>query len=371
MFLLDYLIKIFCKIYYHFCKYRKINKNKIVFLSRLSDNKSLDFKLIEQEILSKNKDVNLVFLCRRIEKFSDRIWGNITFTLKCLRELGNSKVCVTDSYMIPISVVKHKKELKIIQIWHSMGAIKKFAYQTLGSVSGRDEKTAKILNMHYNYDYIISGSKEMTKYFSKAFGYDKKYFLNYGLPRIDYLLKNKSILRNKIYKDYKKLKEKKNILYAPTFRTTNDDKTVDLINSIDLSKYNLIIKGHANQKLSVNNKVLTCDKYSALDLLSIADYLITDYSGIAIEAASIDVKTLYYVYDYEKYQKNNGINIDLYKEMKGCVFKDAKDLYKFIAEEKYDMKVLEKYKNKYIDVQDGTSTEKIVNLIIKCLKWSD
>ena len=249
-----------------------------------------------------------------------------------------------------------------------MGAIKKFAYQTLGNTSGRDIKTAKILNMHMNYDYIISGSKEMTKYFAKAFNYPTKSFLNYGLPRMDYLINSEEDNKKKIFKDYPILKEKKNVLYAPTFRTTYDDKTSDLIENIDFNKFNLIVKAHARQELKLNDQVLTCDKYSAVDLISVSDYIITDYSGIAIEAAILDKKTLYYVFDYDEYKKNNGLNIDLYKEMPGCVFEDAKKLCKVLNNDSYNMNTLLKYKNKYIDVQDGTSTKKIVDLVIKCME---
>lgn len=365
MLIFDYLIKISCKIIYFFMKAKKTNKNKVLFISRLDSKKSLDFKLIEEELKRRNKDIECVFLCKRITSFTSGFFGNIKWTLSCLSNLANSKVCITDSFVLAISVVKHKKSLKIIQIWHSMGAIKKFAYQTLGNTSGRDEKTARILNMHKGYDYIISGSKAMTKYFAKAFNYDEEYFLNYGLPRMDYLLNNHEKLNKKILKDYPILKKKKNILYAPTFRTTYDDKTLDLIKNIDFNKYNLIVKAHARQAdLELNNQVLTCDKYSALDLICASDYIITDYSGIAIEAAILDVKTLYYVFDYEEYDKNNGINIDLFKEMKGCVFRDAKSLCDYLNKDNYDMKTLLKYKNKYIDVQDGTSTKKIVDLVI-------
>ena len=365
MLVFDYLIKVSCKIIYFFMKFKKTKNNKVLFISRLDSKISLDFKLLEEELKRRDKNIECVFLCKRITSFTSDFLGNIKYTLKCLSNLADSKVCITDSFVLAISVVKHKKSLKIIQIWHSMGAIKKFAYQTLGNASGRDEKTAKILNMHQGYDYIISGSKAMTKYFAKAFNYDEKYFLNYGLPRMDYLLNNEEKLKKKIFKDYPILKKKLNIMYAPTFRTTYDDKTLDLINNIDFNKYNLIVKAHARQKdLDINDQILTCDKYSALDLICASDYIITDYSGIAIEAAILDKKTLYYLFDYEEYQKNNGVNIDLFKEMKGCVFKDAKDLCEYLNKDKYDMNVLQKYKNKYIDVQDGTSTKKIIDLVM-------
>lgn len=368
MLLFNYLIKIGCNVLYFFMKFKKINNNKVVFISRLDSKKSLDFCLLEEELLKTNKNAECVFLCKRVTSLTKDFFGNVKYTFDCLNNLANAKVCITDSFVPAISIVNHKKELKVIQIWHSMGAIKKFSFQTLGNESGRDENVARILDMHRNYDYIISGSKAMTKYFSKAFNYDEKYFKNYGLPRMDYLLHNEKKLKNEIYKEYPYLKNKKVILYAPTFRTTNDDQTDELINSIDLDKYNLIIKAHARQELKHNKKVHTCDKYSALDLITVCDYIITDYSGIAIEAAILDKKTLYYVFDYEKYKKNNGLNIDLYKEMPGCVFSDAKDISKFIEKDKYDMKVLYDYKNRYIDVQDGTSTRKIVDLINDCME---
>lgn len=364
--MLDYIIKVGCRFIYFFLKIRKTKMNKVVFLSRLSDKKTLDFLLLEDE-LRKNRKLELVFLCRRVEKMTKGFIGNVIYTFKCLYHLSNAKVCVTDTYSPAISSVNHKKDLKIIQIWHSMGAIKKFGLQSVGNKSGRSKKTAKILGMHKNYDYIISGSKAMTKYFMEAYGYPERNFLNYGLPRIDYLLNNHLELKKKILRKYPELKKKKNILYVPTFRTTGEDGTLDLVNNINFERFNLIVKGHANQELKKNERILDCSEFSALDLICIADYIITDYSGIAIEAAILNKKTLYYVFDYEEYNKNTGINIDLFKEMTNCCFKDSKKLCDYIERDSYDMNTLIKYKNKYIDVQDGSSTKKIVSLINKCL----
>lgn len=363
----NYLIKVGCRFFYFFMKFKKIKNNKVVFLSRLTNEKTLDFKLLEKE-LSKNKNVELIFLCKRIENMSDDIIGNFIYTLKCLNHLADAKVCVTDTYSLAVSAVKHKKDLKVIQIWHSMGAIKKFGLQSVGNKSGRSKNTAKVLGMHKNYDYIISGSEAMTKYFMKAYGYPKSSFLNYGLPRMDYLLNEHLDIKKKILKKYPILKKKENILYVPTFRTTGEDGTMEIVNNVNLDKYNLIVKGHANQELEKDERILDCSLFSALDLICIADYIITDYSGIAIEAAILNKKTLYYVFDYEEYDKNTGINIDLFKEMPNCCFKDSKKLCKYIEKDSYDMNSLIKYKNKYIDVKDGTSTKKICDLIIKCLR---
>ena len=55
--------------------------------------------------------------------------------------LATSKVCLIDTYIIPVSILNHKKELTIIQLCHGIGNIKKFGYQTLKNESGKNEKS--------------------------------------------------------------------------------------------------------------------------------------------------------------------------------------------------------------------------------------
>lgn len=360
--------KLILNFIYSFIKLFKTKKNRIIFISRQSNSMTLDFKMLIDNIKEKYNDYEVLVFCKRFDDIKKHLISYSFYTLKIMYYLATSKVCVVDSYCLPVSILKHKKSLKVIQIWHSLGAIKKFGYQTIGTEYGRKTNVANILNMHKNYDIIISGSKEMSKYFSMAFGYDIKYFKNYGLPRVDYLIKNKDSIKNDIFSKYNKLKNKPIILYAPTFRPDYVNNIYDVINSIDYDKYNLIIKAHPNQKLEFENKnVYTCDDITSLDLLCVTDYLITDYSAIAIEACAIDVKTFYFVFDYEEYKEKNGLNIDLYKEMPGYVFNDFKSLYNKINST-YDMKILRNYQNKYLDNKKGNSTELIVKEIINYAK---
>lgn len=361
------LIKIFMKFIYFFMKLFK-TRNKVTFLSRQSNDITLDFSLISNELKKRDKTIEVCILCKRFDNLKKEFIKYGIYIIKSMYHIATSRVCVIDSYCLPISILNHKKNLKVLQIWHALGAIKKFGYQTINKKSGRSSIVAKYLNMHKNYDNIISSSREMTKYFMKAFGYSEEVFLNYGLPRIDYLIKNKIYIKKRIFKDYPKFKTKKNILYVPTFRTTNDICVNELIKNINFNKYNLIIKSHVNQNITFDkSEIFVCSDYSSVDLLTISDYVITDYSAIALEAAILDKKTYYYVFDYEKYKENNGLNINLYKEMPGCVFKDIKKLIKELEKEKYDMKTLRLYKDKYLGNLLGNSTELITDKIVDWL----
>lgn len=340
-------------------------QNKIVFISRQTDMPSLDFRMLKKEIEKLDNKVKIVFVTKKMKK-------NLKAGLKSLKNifiqmfhLATSKICITDGYNIPVSVLKHKKELKVFQIWHSLGAIKKFGYQTLNT--SKKKKVAKVLKMHKNYDYIISGSDAMTKYFAKAFNYDKNKFYSLGLPRIDYILNYTKINKKKIYNKYPVLKNKKIILYTPTFRDNDNYKINEFINSVDLKKYALIVKIHPNMNYKINLKdnVYICNEFTSLQLLSVADYIITDYSAISIEAAILEKPIYLYVYDLNEYSNDPGINIVLNKELPNCVFENAEDLYKSLDKGKYDKSILKGFKDKYVCNCNGTVTHNLAKFILE------
>lgn len=341
-------------------------QNKIVMISRQSNKINKDFSLIGKNL---EKEYKVVYLCKTLDggvnsKISTRIkYGLHMFTQ--MYHLATSKVCITDGYNITISVLKHKKKLKIIQIWHSMIAIKNFGHQSLNTT--KKKKIAKILKMHNNYDYITCSSEAMIKIFKKCFNYDESYFYPIGLPRIDYLINENKTNKNKVYQSYPEFKKKKVILYAPTFRENNNYKINELINAVDFKKYILIIKLHNNTNYVIEDKlgVYTCSEFSTLQLLSVTQYLITDYSGVLLEASALNIPIYIYAYDLKEYSKMPGINIDLNKEFPGYVFNKAKKLFDNLDKEKYDMDIVKKFKKKYIINSNGTITKNLVEFIIE------
>jgi CDP-glycerol glycerophosphotransferase (TagB/SpsB family) len=103
-------------------------------------------------------------------------------------------------------------------------------------------------------------------------------------------------------------------------------------------------------------------------LLAVCDYLITDYSAIAVEAAILNKKTYYYLYDYEGYTENNGINVSPFDSMPGCAFRDAKDLIDDLESDNYPLHVLDEYRRKYLPDNLGTSTEALAATVNQYLQ---
>ena len=357
------ICKFFMKIIYFFLKLLPTKEKQILFLSRQENKPSIDFQYMIDDIHSRYPDYHLVVLTKRMEK--NNIKQTILYPfhiLKQLKCLATSEICVTDGYQIVISCLKHKKELKIYQIWHSLGAIKAFGYQTLNTK--RDKAIAKVMHMHQGYTYIMSASHDMIPYFAKAFNNPVEKFKVLGLPRIDYLIETEKYNKEKVYIEYPELKKKKVILYVPTFRTYDEYKVDELIDACkDLKGYQLVIKKHPRMKIEIDNQY-TYDKCSSFEFLSVADYVITDYSAMSIEAAILNKPVILYVYDEDKYREYEGINTDLYEDLPGYVFKEEKDIAKLIKEDNYDMEVLTKYRKKYVENTNGTCTKELVDFII-------
>ena len=361
-----YILRIGLSIIYFFMKFRVTKPGKILFLSRQSNDLSLDFRMIQEELIKREPWVEIVTICNRLE--GENSGGLMSFakdTLRSMHHMANSGVVILDSYWPAVSLLKHKDSLTVIQIWHALGKIKKSGYQTLGKEGGRGEEIAKLMKMHKGYDYIIAGGEAWNDAYVGSFGTTVDKLVNVGLPRIDDLINRSEEKEVEIYSKYKEFVGKKVVLYAPTFRRNIDDPkpyAIKLMEALKSDDIVFISKSHPNQFVGIPD---TCPDFSTDDLLSVADYLITDYSATAVEGAILGVKTLYYVYDFDDYSSKNGMNINLYEEMPGCVFTDAEELAKVIKSDEYNLEALRTYQDKFLPKELGTSTEKICDLIIK------
>ena len=228
-------------------------KDKVVFLSRQSNEISEDFRMVQERLKEKRPGVEIVTFCNRLVGEGSESLKSFAFdTLKSMREMANAKAVVLDSYWPAASMLHHRKELRVVQMWHAMGKIKQSGYQTIGKESGRNRETAKLMDMHKNYDYIIAGGPAWNPYYCASFGTTEDKLKNYGLPRIDRLLNTADEKKKLVVDKYPELKGKKMILYAPTFRRNIELNWESLIEQVltKLDKdYVLVVKAHPNQKL--------------------------------------------------------------------------------------------------------------------------
>ena len=246
-------------IIYAFLKLSPVDDHLVLFCSRQSTQLPLDFRLLQEEIDRRNEllakegkpehQLRYVSVTRYMGSGVKNYLVFLGKMLQSMRYLAKARVCILDSYWPPVSLLHHKKQLKVIQIWHAIGKIKKSGKASVGEKSGRSQQTAELLDMHRNYDYIIAGAKIWNPFYCESFGCTEDKLLNYGLPRIDYLLQTADANREKFFRENPELKEKKIILYAPTFRRNMESRWTEIIDAVDYEKYTLIIKNHPIQRI--------------------------------------------------------------------------------------------------------------------------
>ena len=88
-----------------------------------------------------------------------------------------------------------------------------------------------------------------------------------------------------------------------------------------------------------------------------------------IEAAILKTNILLYLYDYEQYDEENGLNVNLFDELPGYASKNIKELIKIIEKDNYNKKILLNFREKFITNLTKDSTKKIFKLIKGELKW--
>ena len=97
-----------------------------------------------------------------------------------------------------------------------MGAFKTVGYSRNKSKEGYNNTSLT----HKNYTDTIVSSENIRCNYAEAFGIDIEKVHPYGVPRTDIFFSDeyKRKIRNTLYKKYPKFKNKKVILFAPTFR---------------------------------------------------------------------------------------------------------------------------------------------------------
>lgn len=344
-------------------------RNQIIFLSRQNNQISVDYRLLKERLNAVAPYINIVEIYEMIPK---SYMGKIKYSLDMIRvqmfALATSRIVVLDGYSIAVSVLKHKKSLKIVQMWHAMGSLKRFGYAAIGSAEGSNMDVARVFRMHKNYDYILSSSEKCILPLSRAFGNPKDKFVVMSLPRTDLITDKvfKMQMKECILKKYPEVCEKKNILYVPTFRKNSEmlEAIEKLIESIDYTKYNLIIKLHPlmKEKIDLRN-VLTMDDFTSLDLLSIADYVVTDYSAFIFEAAVAGVPIISYAFDYDEYKNDRGFLIDFENEIPTRVCRTANEVVDLIDHDRFDLYKIKQFAKKYITHQEGC-TQMFVDFLL-------
>ena len=257
-----------------------------------------------------------------------------------------SKVCfIAYSNFDLFSVIVPQFRHIIINLWHGV---------PIKSIAMAEPKNAniqrKILNPHYKFcNYIISSSHVDRLAMSACMMHNPNNVWITGLPRNDLMFNQTQLPDDLVTEELRLLKVlsgKKLMLYAPTFRDSQDSSNSFSSQKI-LSKLASLAKEHdfvlGIRKHPIDSSLKIDDVYGVLDcnsmvysnpqiLLRNTEILITDYSGIWLDYLLLDKPIIGFCYDFEEYMSDRSFLYDFEGIFPGKVAKTEVDFITTVAE---------------------------------------
>ena len=301
-------------------------------------------------------------------------------TLPFFKALLTSHVWISNSGMDRGISYTDDRIIKI-ETWHGTPLKKIEGEENQNSLGGKpkeykgrlDDKTIRCAQSEYD--------KEI---FARIFHATKESFLLCDLPRNDDLLRYTENDCEKIKTNLEISRNKKVILYAPTYREylIDEHNSIYIAPPININKwktligneYVLLIRAHYAVSKSLNlhddDFVKDVSGYKSLnDLYAIADLMISDYSSTFFDYSILKRPMLCFAYDKEEYEEKRGLYLNLEETLPCPIDKNEDKILNHILNLDYSKasKATELFKNKFVP-HSGHASKVVVDELIKRIK---
>lgn len=308
------------------------------------------------------------------------------FSIPYFFYLARSKYWISNC-KLPKYVLKKPTQV-YLQTWHGT-PLKKLAHDIEvpeGTTFYRSGMSLEEMRSTYDndvskYNYMISPSSFTTEVFQSAFLINKERLIETGYPRNDILSNYQDEDIDRIKTKFNLPKNKKVILYAPTWRDNSFNlKGYTFKLEVDFKKwqktlseeYIVIFKPHY---LIVNDFDLESVKdfvyfvepqEDISTLYLIADILITDYSSVFFDFAVLKRPIYFYMYDLESYRDElRGFYLNIYQDLPGQIIEDENLLLEKIKQNNFDYNKLKLFNHRFNNHEDGNASKRVLEILLK------
>ena len=366
----------FPKVYSSYCT-EPVQENKVLFLemrfTKLSNSFELIYKALEESGEYDLKCSYVQFNFIRGRAFTQRV-------NEMLKELATAKYVFVDDASLILSSIPLRKETVAIYLWHACGAFKKFGRSTAELKFGSSAATLDKYPNYGNLTHVTVSSPEVIWAYEEAMHLPKGIVKATGVSRTDQFYDKEFVesRKQKLYEIMPEAKDKKVILYAPTFR--GHVATASSPDRIDFERfcrelgneYVIVCKHHPFVKNppiipeELQHFARDLTKYLSIeDLLCCADICISDYSSLVFEYSLFEKPMIFYAYDYDNYCDWRGFYYDYSEFTPGPVVQTEDELLNSIKniDTQFDKQKVIDFKEKFMGSCDGHATERIIALM--------
>lgn len=359
-------------------KYYHANKQKkqtILFMSEQDDKLALNMQALLDRM--KERGVNEQFDIRFSLRKGTSVEQTILSDARVVKEVSRADLIIVDDHVPLFDKMLLKEETKMIQIWHAGAGFKGVGYSRWGHLGCPGP-----FSCHRQYDFCISGSSNISGFFSEQFGILDEQIIPTGMPRMDIYLnkENREKVTEKLYEMIPQAKGKKVILFAPTYRGRNRANAYYPYERVDFEKlyqfckkqdYIVFFKMHpwVSQSVPIQEEHKECffdlNTYPNInELFYITDLLITDYSSSIYEFSLMKKPMMFFVYDKVQYSASRGFHRDYDSTVPGKVCESFEEVMDALEKEDFEFEKVDKYIEDHFDFVDDHASDRIIDWLI-------
>jgi len=359
-----------------------INKDTFIFQSYYGNSYACNPRAIYEELIQQEQNIQAVWILKDTEK---ELPGNPILvkpnSFKYYFYMAKAKYFINNGNFPDF--YQKRNEAVHVQTWHGT-PLKRLGLDVDPSSPAYAENTSpKLLNRIKRWDYLIAPNHYTAEILSRAYDFNKE-VLETGYPRNDIFYQ--SNVDEKIEEMKQKLnisKDKKVILYAPTWRDT-DKKNQPFEFRFDIEhfrekfgdEYVLLLRLHyfdaARIQLSgYDDFVYNVTYYDDIkDLYLLADILITDYSSVMFDYANLNRPMIFFTYDLYQYgSKLRGFYFDFKNEAPGPLVTNEMQLFEAIensneVHEQYKEK-FDSFRERFCNLEDGRASKRAIDAFLQ------
>lgn len=349
--------------YFHRYLKQPVKENVILFETFMAKNYSDSPKYIYEYIAQNHPEYECVWAINDGAKIPYGAKTVKRFSFQYAYYLAVSKYLVFN--VRPPLWYRKREEQVFLETWHGT-PLKRLVFDQEEVTSASPKYKQQFYRQRKDWDFLVSANPFSTKTFRSCFLYEGE-MLEYGYPRNDILYwPNKGEIAQQLKEKLGIPKDKKTILYAPTWR---DDQhygsgqyKFELALDLKLMKerlqddYVVLLRTHhyISDHIDVSGLgdfVINLSSYDDIsEIYLISDICITDYSSVFFDYANLKRPILFYTYDFDKYKNQlRGFYIDMNTEVPGPLLYTSEQVVQAI--EDID-EITEEYKERYDQFYD-------------------
>ncbi len=361
-------------------KYRKKYKHKskkpvVMFMSEQSTSISTNLKAVKDRMLARGMDQDYII----VESYRSSVTNprqGLKSWMDMLKKMAMSDFIFLDDHAPVLDWLILDKDTTLVQLWHAGAGFKSSGYSRWGHIG-----CPAPYSCHRQYKYGISGSKNIAHFFSEVWGINDSQVLPTGMPRIDEFLDEayRKKKTKELYEKYPMCKDKKVILFAPTYRGTNKANAHYPYELIDFPKlyelcgdeYVVLFKMHPWVASAVPIPEQYKDRFADVgrypninDLFYFTELLITDYSSNIFEYSLMRKPMLFFAFDEIQYSFSRGFHRPYEESAPGKVCHTFAEVLEAIAQKDFDYPKVEEYVEKHFDHIDSHASDRVIDWVI-------